>query len=277
MRKVPTILIGTLYSGENELDECIESVKMQRYPHWEHKIFRNMPNVLAHATLYQEFFDRGCEFDLFLKLDADMVLIGEDALSKVVKLFEQYEGLDNAELVVDDWLTNSLIWGAHIFSNRAVWPPRDDLFPDKDPVIPGIKKTFSGYPAPIARHCPNPSPFQAYHFGLHRAVKAMDGSHIAQMKILEQVWNHFSEIRDRRLGFVILGAEHVISKKLKKNNINYTESNTRVFFNTYKDMTSDELYTLLYKKWGNSHIRNVRYKTNGLIKRVASFIQSVNN
>ena len=274
MRNTPKILIGTLYSGENELEECIESVKMQHFSNWEHKIFRNLPNRIAHHILYNEFMKMAYEFDLFLKLDADMVLIGQDALDKIIELFNRYEELDNAELVVDDWFTNSHIWGVHIFSNRAKWPARDNLFPDKDPIIPGEKRIFTEYPAPLVKHCPNPSPFQAYHFGLHRALKAIDGFDDRQMSTILKVWDHFNAKRDKRLGFVVLGAEHVMTNKLKQSNINYTESDTHEFFKIYQDLTSDELYKILSIKWGNPCIRVFRYRKKIFSKRLLKIIKN---
>ena len=38
------IYIGTLYSGENELEESIESVKRQNYTNWTHELFKYLPN-----------------------------------------------------------------------------------------------------------------------------------------------------------------------------------------------------------------------------------------
>ena len=278
MRNTPKILIVTLYSGENELEECIQSIKAQRYTNWENKIFKNLPKREAHNSLYGEFMKRSNEYDLFLKLDADMVLIGNDAFDKIIDLFKNYDELDNAELAVYDWFTDTHIWGVHIFSNRAKWPPRDGhLFTDKDPIIPGIKKTFEKDPAPLVKHCPNPSPFQAYHFGLHRAFKAIDGFSESQFQLLIKVWDNFLKKRDKRLGFVILGAEHVMVNKLKQSHINYTQSSTYEFFEQYKNMSSEELYRILKFRWSNSHIRNIRYNFKIFLMRLRNKLKALIN
>lgn len=269
MEKNSKIFICTLYSGENEYFDCLASLQAQDYPYWKHKIIKNLPKKEAHEKLYKEFMNNKDQFDLFLKLDADMVLIRNSALRDLVQLFQNYPDLDNAELVVHDWFTNTMIWGIHMFSNRAIWNiNRNKLFTDRDPWIPGRKIKFSGPPAPVVYHSPNPNPYQAYHFGIHRGMKAIIGASRTNWQYLTLVWDHYLQSRDPRLGLTLLGAEDVIKNKITLNNYNYTDSHVIRLFKRSEKLSNEKIYRLVRMKWKFPLVRQLRYFINLKIQRL---------
>ena len=97
------VLVGTLFSYENEFEQCVASLHGQSYPHWVHKVYENLPNKLAHETLYREFMNNAEKFDLFLKLDADMVFMDSKGLAQIVELFQAKPDLDHLQMLVHDY------------------------------------------------------------------------------------------------------------------------------------------------------------------------------
>ena len=58
------ILVGTLYTIENELEECLAAIKSQTHPDFESFVLQDLPKETACATLYRNFMDRADQFDL---------------------------------------------------------------------------------------------------------------------------------------------------------------------------------------------------------------------
>ena len=261
MKENPKILIGTLYSGENELEECINSVKAQKYKRWEHKIIKNLPNKLAHETLYNMFMENGNEYDLFVKLDADMVFKSNDSLNLIVRLFLENDKLDHAVIAVIDWYSDSLITGLHTFSNRVKWyTSNEQLFVDETPIYTGNFRLYWGDPAPIAQHSPNPSFKQAFQFGIHRGLKAMQYGRKKfnrtrskeQRDLINKIWNNFVKYKDIRYGLVILGVDKVIKNKRKFKESEYKELELNI-----EELSTYKLYSKLKSRWGNKYKRNI--------------------
>jgi len=269
MTESPRILIGTLYSGENEFEQCKASVRAQTYPHREHVVFKNLPNKEAHDTLYRTFMERADEFQLFVKLDADMVLGEETLLEQIVEYWRRTPSLDHLSLAVRDWYTDDLMESMHVFSHRARWPLSEEpRFVDHSPVIPGAKRSIDDKTAPVVHHSPDPSPAQAFRFGVHRALKAMQPErspmHYRQSRyqwaVLKKCWRHFERVRDRRLGLVMMGAENVIEGAL--GGAAYDESGVDRFKSLKaqaESRTSDDLFRRLVPRWGKRVQREVRY------------------
>jgi len=253
----PRILVGTLYIGENEFEQCRESLAAQTYKNWEHKVHSHLPNRQAHQTLYADFM-ASRQFDLFIKLDADMVFSHDGALRDVVGFFSARPDLDHATFALRDFMTDSFIMGLHVFSNRARWQTNgEELFVDPDPVVPGQRLVVWQAPAPFALHSPNPSPLQAFKFGAHRSLKAYQPGReslvwrqaIRQWRYLTKVWDHFERKRDRRLGLAILGAELVRTGELRPSTNQYTEHQVEAMFEMYSETTVEELFSRLSPVW----------------------------
>jgi len=268
MQIEPKILIGTLFCGEKEFNKCTHSLNRQKYKRWDHVVFKYLPNKAAHDTLYNYFMDNSKHYDLMIKLDADMVFITDEALIKIIELFRSNPSLDHAEIALQDWYSNSRILGLHAFSSRVKWKSEaEDLFVDTNPIIPGIKKCYWHYPAPLVIHCPNPSFFQAFHFGVHRGLKAIQHNNLnfnwpqsyAQWKLLGGVWRHFLESMDKRLGLVLSGADLALKGSIPVGDVDYTKPALRSVFQQYSNFSNKDLYNRLYPTWRTPNQRKRQF------------------
>ena len=70
-----------MYCKENEYDSCKRSISHQDYPVTDFLTVENKPNKEAHDILYSTFSEYPQEYDLFLKLDADMVLTSPEVFN----------------------------------------------------------------------------------------------------------------------------------------------------------------------------------------------------
>jgi hypothetical protein len=277
----PRILVLMLYAGENELERSLASLRAQTHSRWEHRLFDNLPNKEAHEALQREVMARSAEFDLFVKLDADMVLRGPDALARIAELFRAHPGTDHARTVVHDWFSDSLIMGLHIWSNRVRWEPSDErLFVDTAPVCPGHRLTVESDPAPFAEHCPDPSPHQAFFFGVHRALKALQrerpprrfsyGLSRGQWRILRGTWEHFRRSGDVRLALAVQGAELVFSGRIDASRIDDKQGAQRALFEGVAGLSARELERRLAPRWDPAHGAQLRYHLQVTPRRIAS-------
>ena len=210
------ILVGTLYTIENEFAECCASIKAQTHQNFEHLVIQGLPNKEAHDTLYRSFEQRSAEFDLMIKVDADMVLENRCLFEKIVCRFEADPQLNWLCLQVHDFYCNRLIWGLNIFRNTIRWLYRTEaLFVDHNVDPASVTKRQLSDPelTPAAVHCKNPGLFQAFHFGFHRGQKcAQPGRFIAkrevlQWKLFRDVLVHYRQTRDGRLARALAGFE----------------------------------------------------------------------
>ena len=253
------ILVGTLYTGENEFEQSKRSLQRQTHEDWEHVVFKHLPNKQAHDRLYRTFMEHADDFDLFLKLDADMVFRSKTSLQTLVDLFESEPELDHALLAVQDWASDSLIMGIHAYSNCAVWTSSDEeLFVDHSPSVPGKRLSTKKPPAPIVDHSPDPSPFQAFRFGVHRALKVVqrDRSNLdffrsrMQWTLLRNIWRRFTETGLRRLGLIIAGAEEVFARNVTRKAYDETSDVLRSRFKRdYADCSADVLAETFSSRW----------------------------
>jgi len=278
MHNLPRVLVGTLFCGENEFGLLKQSLHKQTYLHWDHFVLENLPNKEAHDRLYRTFMERSDDFDLFLKLDADMVFQSPESLRILVELFESEPELDHAILAVHDWASDMLIMGLHAYSNRAIWKTSDEeLFVDYSPSVPGKRLSTKEPPAPIVIHSPDPSPFQAFQFGVHRALKVVqrDRSDLAlfrsrmQWRLLENVWRRFLETNIRRLGLTVLGAEKVIRGEVEQAeyDANSDDLHNR-FQEEFSGITTEELKRRLDGRWNSRRQRESIYLRNVGVKRL---------
>lgn len=212
------ILVTTLYAGENEFEDCVESVRTQTLAPVEHLIIENLPKREAHEKLYGTFMRRRDEFDLLIKVDADMVLCSNDLFSEIVSRFEHEPEMWVLGIKVRDFYTDRLMSGLNIYRNTIAWSANGDMvFTDQFDLEPGRYRRDDRMLAPAAHHCPDPSPFQAFHFGVHRGVKAVVAlkrsfyeTAYMRYREIELTWRHFQRIRDPRLGLAVLGGEYAL-------------------------------------------------------------------
>lgn len=171
-RDAPKALVLTLYCGEAEYEACKASVTRQVNVETEHVYFEWLPNSEAHEAVYRTIMERSDQFDVFLKLDADMVLVHENAIRDVYEIMLEVPETDHLSMPVYDLPSGTFLMGFHLFSRRAGWTfPLDPLFPDRNPDVPGIQRIDDSLQRRIVDHMPSPSPCQAFALGVHRASK----------------------------------------------------------------------------------------------------------
>ena len=253
------VLIGTLYSGENEFDRCVEMLARQSYCYRSHFIIEHMPERAGHDELYARFMHHAGEYDLFLKLDADMILSDPGSLAAAVRLFEQSPELDHAVFTVQDWMTRSAIVGLHMYRSRARWPKCTNRFvTDPPPALTGERRSFARRPpSPLAAHSPDPNPAQAFRFGLRCAIKAFQIGHerlqpvqaVAHWHLLKRLWRHFDSVRDQRLGLALMAAEHALTHPVPPRLCDYTNPRFWQMLRTYTAMTPGHIHDHLRPTW----------------------------
>lgn len=228
-------LIGTLHSGENEFDECCAAIQNQSYQRFDHFVISGLPNREAHHALYSHFMKQSDEYDLMIKIDADMVLARVDFLEQVVDTFLANRNLQKLQVWVHDFYTNRLIGGLNCFRNTVEWEVgEENVFVDiteRYDRRKGSRITDRTELAPAAYHCPNPSNLQAFHFGVHKGVKVVEAINrgwtckaIEHCENISEVWRNFRRTQDIRLLFATLGAEQAIRGKFGVTHLDYSNS-----------------------------------------------------
>lgn len=214
------ILVITLYTIENEFDECCAAIRAQTYRNFEHLVIKNLPNKEAHDTLYRTFERRSNEFDLMIKVDADMVIEDSRLFEKIAAKFTADPRLDWLCIQVHDFFCNRMIWGMNAYRNCVKWNYRDEqLFVDLILDYASVrKKLYDDHElTPAAIHCKNPAPFQAFHFGIHRGMKCAQPGRIKadrqvlHWKILRDIFTHYEQTHDPRLAFALAGVETALT------------------------------------------------------------------
>lgn len=251
------VLVLTLYSGEKQLDDCNSALKNQTFLNWQQQIFRFLPNVEAHRCLYQEIMRRDGEFDLFVKLDADMVLSRVSALEEMVGRFVKEPGLDHAVFPVRDWYSGCDIMGVNMFTRRARWSAAEDrLFVDSSPAVPGTRRVFSGE-EPVAAHAPEPTLEEALLFGRHRALKIVQRGRwfknvqqaAFQLGLLGSVWDLFLASEDLRRGAALWGAEQVFSNAERELNFKTISGKYEGSIKFLQEIGLRKLQDILRPRW----------------------------
>ena len=262
----PSVLVLTLYSGEAEFERCRASLEQQKYTSWAQRVFEDLPNSEAHARLYETIMSERQSFGLFLKLDADMVLADAEVLHDLVRVFEERTELDHLVVAVSDWMTDSHIIGAHLFSNRVRWQRHEEtLYVDPDPEFTGRKLVVEIPPRDLILHAADPFPLQAFHFGAHRALQASQvyrrlrdtRPHNAriQWRYLDRTWDHYVRSGDRRLGLAVLAADMVFKKELPPTANEYSDAALLAAFKSTEALDDGEIRERLEPRWGSRKMR----------------------
>jgi glycosyltransferase involved in cell wall biosynthesis len=248
-RPLPAVMIGTLCSGEHEYERCVAAVRRQSHPDAEHVVIEGRPKAEAVAALMDTFAAGDREF--LVKVDADMVLLDDDFVARAVAILAANPGVDLLQMAVLDFFSGRTMQGINAYRRGFAWDParQDALFSDRTQVA---KERRLVTWAPFARsaiHAPDPSPFQAFHFGAHRGLKVRqpereqrDEDQAAQQTTyLEQTWEHFGVRRDRRLGLACLGFELALAGEFDLPEVDYTNWALRDRFDRFSELTACEL------------------------------------
>lgn len=176
-----TVMIGTLYSGEGDFDECCKAVKAQTQPH-EHIVIEGLPTVKAFHELYRRFKESDHKY--LFQVDADMVLNTPSTLEGVIYVAELY--MNDAQKVthqVDDFFTGRSIWGIHLYRNDMDW--NWDAFQESTVCPDRLEKPLTGQryvlEKSLAKHCWHCNAKQAFHFGASKFLKHAINSYCWQV------------------------------------------------------------------------------------------------
>lgn len=250
------ILVGTLYSGENEYEECLKAIRAQTDVVFEHIVIENKPELEAHCLLFSSFLERSSEFELLVKVDADTVLNSPNLFNNIVARFEADPGLEVLSIALHDFFTDELINGLQTYRNSVRWNlEKDTVFPDI-PLLDSCRYFYDvSEMAPAGEHCPNPSPLQAFHYGVHRGLKSIQRIHsTTHWAHLQKVWRQFLVRKDKRLGLAVLGAELVYAGVFNRADQNYTnpklEKMLRVFEKLDARKLEKQIEKLRFSHWG---------------------------
>lgn len=243
------ILVGTLYTIENEFEDCCNSIHDQTYENYEHLVIRNLPKKEAHDTLYQTFMEKSDTYDLLIKIDADMVLCRNDLFERIVQRFTCYPELDLLLIAVHDYFTDNLIIGMNIFRNTVQWGKnKNDLITDRIYNPDSIRKIEKDYDelAPAAIHCQNPSPYQAFHFGFHRGMKAIRRG--GNWGIVQALFNRYHKNPDTHVAYALLGVKSAFTNRFSIENISYNDDTLYNYFKVKYEFKKPETLHRIVKR-----------------------------
>lgn len=274
------ILIGILYCIENEFEDCISAIKRQTHKDFEYFVIRDLPNKQAHDKLYSSFMEKANEFDLFIKIDADMVLCRDDFFEKTIEVFEKNAKLQLLKTTLKDFFTNTFIGSLNIYRSNVIWNINNDetFFPDRIDNVEFWEDDHYGL-SPSAWHSPNPSSFQAFHFGVHKAVKVMQFQKVSKNYNAScEHWNNYTKTRenyffskDKKLGIAICGAEIAFRQKFTSIEIDFKNSTLLKEFKKIENLTEREInnivngfsfssFSFLPSKWRQDVLFRVKSK-----------------
>jgi len=190
----PRIFVGTMYSGENELAESIESIHSQVGVDVTHYVVRDKREIEAHKDLYSTWNSVKQNYDMFVQVDADTVILHSTIFEIAFNLLqiEIKEGYTSLQFPLEDYITNQKIMGLNFYSPLVIFNvPQDEVYCDRSTTN---NKTFlsgdrAGY------HSPNPTYRQAFHFGLHRGLK---GQRSRYENYIKYAYSHIQK-DDRRI------------------------------------------------------------------------------
>lgn len=254
-------LVGMLFCGENERGAAVAALERQELKSWNLFVLENLPNKAAHDTLYGEFMSRAADYEFFLKLDADMVFRHLRGLTIIRDMFGADPAVEALMFDVHDWYSDYLTPGLQVFRSSVRWEPHSDpLMVDPMPRMAGPAVRVTQDPAPLVVHSPDPSPLQAFRFGVHRAMKVLQLDRPATARdpkrfdvhyvILEATWQRFRESRDARRALAIAGAEYVAREGASLFGKAYTDPSVDALFTQrFAAMNSDDLLAYSAGAW----------------------------
>ena len=258
------LYVGTLHTIENEFEECVAAIHRQAHRNFKHFVFSGLGNEESHAALFGDFASKRDRFDLMVKIDADMVIQNEHLFEKIEAQFLRTD-LKVLSIAVHDWFSDRLISGLNTYRNDISWRGDEGkLFVDSVQVLENERELDWDHLAPAALHCPNPSPFQAFHFGLHKAMKVLQPfeQDVSRKRFrmrehcdnITETARHFERSGDRRLGLAVLGAELAFTGCFDAEHVSYNHPETRQVFSRYGDLGVGELA---------KEIRRLRWRSGG--------------
>jgi len=241
------VMVGTLHAGEREFPESRRSVEAQTYEYVDHVVISGHPNKEAHALLYKHFLES--DADLLIKIDADMVLLEADFIDRVVTTFTDQTAIDTLAIAILDFFSGEEMVGINAYRRTVDWRSDRQIGLFTDSGFSGANRlVIGGAFLHSCVHSPNPSPFQAFHFGVHRGLKVFlsadygrEGQAATQAWYLERTWENFLVRGDDRLGLACLGFELALAGRHGPEDVDYTRPGLRERFEELGDLSTADL------------------------------------
>jgi hypothetical protein len=253
MESSAKILVIVMHSNEAEFEFCLETISRQTLPVTIQTI-SGLSNFEAHSKLYQIIMEQEKNFDFFIKCDADMILKSELSVEKILAEFAKHPEVNHHCFEVFDWFSNEPIIGLHAFRSGVQWNMElDPLLLDPNPINARSRYVRGEEPSPIAYHVYSPSPYQAFYFGLHRALKVRRPQE--RFINVRTSWGHYMTLyrtlqnflrkSDKRLGLALLGMVEGLSPGLK--DVQLKKSDYEQKYKAYESLDIQEVATLISK------------------------------
>jgi hypothetical protein len=223
MPACPRVFIGTMYCGENEIDQCIEAIFAQKNVDITHFRVDNKPEQAAHQTLYNKWNSVKSDYDMFVQIDADTVLTSDVSLHDLYNVLEakKQEDYTSIQTPLLDFLTDSLIYGLNCYSVDVQFVDvNSSLYCDR---CTQNNKTFL-LKTVYGTHAPNPRFEQCFHYGVHRGLKN-------QRDKQQLVLSAYKKNPLKQRGYALIGFH--VAKQLKS--FNYDDQEFIKFFKDVKD------------------------------------------
>lgn len=253
-KRILKIFIGTLYSGENEFESSLKSIKNQSYPIHKHLIIKNKPNIEAHNTLYESFLQS--DSDILIKIDADMVLTENIFFERIVNLVIWSKNIAIFQIAIHDYFSGRAIQGINVYTKLFNWDSNvtDPIFTDRSKLKSDQKfPIWAGFTNSVI-HSPNPSNFQSFHFGVHRALKFRESiqrndyiNAVEQLEYLFGTYHHYNYRKSENLKYACCGAFLTLNGAFSTDQLDYTNNELSNCFeeSIYNKYSSDKVDELL--------------------------------
>lgn len=168
------ILIITLHVNEPQLENLCNQIKIiqEIYPYdIRHVIISGLSALEAMIKLYKTALILRNDYDVLIKIDADMNFNENDSLQNILQLFEK-NGMPRLTISVFDCILGVHVYGVHIIDLKYLTTNADITEIKRDDWFVNDHAGLSIYcNKKYILHCNNYSKFQAYSFGYNRGLK----------------------------------------------------------------------------------------------------------
>ena len=245
----PKLMVGTLYSGENEFSRCKRSIQSQTYTNKKHVVIPGLGKKESVNTLMKTFLTSDC--DVLVKVDADVVLTNDHFLERLMEIFRENDSITMVQAAIQDFFSGDNIQGINAYRKPFNWDDnsQDVLFTDKVNIPASQRLVVWSTFVNDAVHAPAPTAFQSFHFGVHRGLKVIQHDVARydprrsneQRHYLERTWNRFRESKEKRLGFACLGFELALCGYYTVRDLDYTRNALKQQFNSFRIWDAQKL------------------------------------
>ena len=249
------ILIGVLHSKEPQLEDCIKSIENQLYSYnYNYFILSGLNKSEAHDALYFKFMAESDNYDLFVKLDADMIIERQDFFQFLYSIFHNDTELDWLRLLIHDHFLNQNISGLNIYRCSVKWTKNtNNYFTDRVMIKSTVRKDLGIDPTTIwITHCKSGSMYQAFNFGFHRGVKSSLLGVSYKIILPKLQWIAFSRIltlikteQTRERLMILASWVYTFENNVTDSAINETNSLKNEAFSYLNSLTDKNLYNYI--------------------------------